>query len=240
MRITEELKQAILASVDELGTIKKLSEVSGVRPNYISKYLNGSIKTIRPKNWSKLKPHIEDYLGGYPPVPETITDDMRWSFRFQVASEGGLESFCERWDLDPSWVKGIISGEICRIDKEKWLKTGHFFNFHEAIPEKDKLFTEESLENYRKAVQLKGIENDKQKKLWELGKLEGRKEISKEIELEKAQLEAEKAKIEAEKAKSDYEKRLLELEVRELKERLAKCEGDSPSREGGVQAAEAG
>lgn len=53
---------ALRKAVAALGSQNELSRRSGVPQGYITKYLSGSIKTIRDDVWDKLEPHLRKYM----------------------------------------------------------------------------------------------------------------------------------------------------------------------------------
>lgn len=62
MRITKEIIKAIHDASFDLGSQRKLSELSGIKQTNLSKYQSGLIKIIRDDSWEKLFPFIEKYL----------------------------------------------------------------------------------------------------------------------------------------------------------------------------------
>lgn len=55
MRLTKEIVEAINLQVDIFGSQKAFAEAVGISPQNLCKYINGEVKTIRPKIWSKLE-----------------------------------------------------------------------------------------------------------------------------------------------------------------------------------------
>lgn len=61
--ITEEVKKAIWDWYREENLTQiEIGKLIGVASPSISDWLNGNAKTIRPRNWEKLYPHIKQYL----------------------------------------------------------------------------------------------------------------------------------------------------------------------------------
>ena len=62
--ITKEVRQAIRAwYLKEKLTQVGMAEILGITSNsVINSWLNGPAKTIRPRNWAALYPHIKEYL----------------------------------------------------------------------------------------------------------------------------------------------------------------------------------
>lgn len=62
MILTKEIKEAVRAAVEKLGSNKALAEKAGLKEQNISRYLHNRVQCIYRENWNKLQPHIQEYL----------------------------------------------------------------------------------------------------------------------------------------------------------------------------------
>ena len=67
------IRQAVLRACEIAGSQKAFAEATGISPQNISKYLQGRVRSISPKVWKTLFPHIKPYLAGT--TAETLCHD---------------------------------------------------------------------------------------------------------------------------------------------------------------------
>lgn len=83
MIFNDEMREAVLKAVNELGSQRVLAAETGISPQNINKYVNGKVKTIRQDAWKKLYPKIVKWLpswpGGFP--DNNVTPEAGWSGR---------------------------------------------------------------------------------------------------------------------------------------------------------------
>lgn len=69
MKITREIRNAIIRAVEEAGSQSALDRISGVSQRNLSRYVSG-IDSMSERTWRDLYPHIKQYLPADYPVPE--------------------------------------------------------------------------------------------------------------------------------------------------------------------------
>ncbi len=77
MRITREIQKALHEAREHFGDYAELSRRSGVAQSTLSRYVNGTTKSIDDHNWDKLRGFLSPFLENTQRVPPAMRDTVR-------------------------------------------------------------------------------------------------------------------------------------------------------------------
>ena len=116
--LTDEIKKAIWDWYqEEKLTQPQIAKLLGLKHASVNAWLNGDAKTIRPKNWEKLYPHIKNYLpSGY--ITNGVSSPIVTGAHAIGINNGTITQNC----LDSVIGKIIADEELSDAEKVKFIR----------------------------------------------------------------------------------------------------------------------